>query len=242
MDLSLASYGLGFLAGLLSTLSPCVLPLIPLVLAGAVGAHRRGPLALSLGLALSFAVIGTTLAASGAFLGLRPNALRALGAALLAGFGLVLLVPALQARLNVALSPLGNAGGTALQRFRPTGLSGQVALGLLLGVVWSPCVGPTLGGAVALASQGRQLPQIATLMALFGLGASLPLLLLGQLSHDAMRHWRSRLLQAGRWGKGLLGALMLLIATSILSGFDRHLEAWLIDHSPPWLTAATTHF
>jgi cytochrome c biogenesis protein CcdA len=242
LELSLASYGLGFVAGLLSTLSPCVLPLIPLVLAGAVGAHRRGPLALSFGLALSFAVIGTTIAASGAFLGLRPNTLRALGALLLAGFGLVLLVPPLQARMTLAMSPLGNASGNVLNRFRPTGWTGQLALGLLLGVVWSPCVGPTLGGAVALASQGQQLTQIATLMALFGLGASLPLLLLGQLSQDAMRHWRGHLMRAGQWGKGLLGVLMLLVATSILTGFDKYLETWLIDHSPAWLAAATTRY
>ena len=242
MELSLASYGLGFVAGLLSTLSPCVLPLITLVLAGAVGAHRRGPLALSLGLALSFAVIGTTIAASGAFLGLRPNTLRVLGALLLAGFGLVLAVPPLQARMNLAMSPLGSAGGNALNRFRPTGWTGQLALGLLLGVVWSPCVGPTLGGAVALASQGQQLTQIATIMALFGLGASLPLVLLGQLSQDATRRWRAHLMRAGRWGKGLLGVLMLLIATSILTGFDKQIETWLIDHSPAWLTAATTRY
>lgn len=242
MELTISSYGLGLLAGILSTLSPCVLPLIPLVLAGALGSHRRGPWALSAGLALSFAVIGTTVAASGTLLGLSPNVIRAVGAVLLALFGVVLLSPALQSRTSLLLSPLSGAGNQALQRFQPNGLAGQFAIGLLLGLVWSPCVGPTLGSAVALASQGSNLVQIAVLMALFGVGASLPLLLIGQLSHDVMRQWRGHLLRAGQVLKGAMGALMLLVAISILSGFDKPLEGWLDDRTPQWLTDITTRF
>ncbi|MDE3011044.1 MAG: cytochrome c biogenesis protein CcdA [Pseudomonadota bacterium] len=242
MELSTSSYGLSLLAGIVSTLSPCVLPIIPLVLAGALGSHRRGPWALSAGLALSFAVIGTTVAASGAVLGVPPTAIRAVGAALLALFGVVLLSPALQARSSALLGPLGGVGQEALQRFQPNGLGGQFMMGLLLGLVWSPCVGPTLGGAVALASQGRDLGQIAALMAVFGMGASLPLLLLGQLSQDVMRRWRGHMLRAGQIAKGAMGIAMILVATSILSGFDKPLEGWLSDQTPDWLTDVTTRF
>lgn len=242
MDFGAATYALSFAAGLLSTLSPCVLPLIPLVLAGASNAHRRGPLALGLGLALSFTLIGTLLAASGTLLGLHPSALRTLGAVLLGAFGLVLLSSRLQARFAMAVGPLSSAGGQWLANVQPGGLGSQFLIGLVLGLVWSPCVGPTLGGAVALASQGGHIVGIATVMAMFGLGAGAPLILLGQLSNQAFRRWRGQLSQAGSFGKSALGGLLLLVSIGILTRWDHPIEAWLIDHSPDWLTALTTRF
>src|SRR6266850_3578763 len=96
MNFGAATYGLGVIAGALSTLSPCVLPLVPVLMASAVNAHRWGALALGTGLALSFAFIGIFLATVGASLGLDPDAFRTVGAVMLGIFGLVLLVPRLQ--------------------------------------------------------------------------------------------------------------------------------------------------
>ena len=93
----------------------------------------------------------------------------------------------------------------------PTGLAGQFGLGLLLGAVWSPCVGPTLGAASLLAAKGENLGQVAITMLAFGIGAALPLMLLGFLSREAMMRWRGRLMEAGRGGKTLLGVLLLAI-------------------------------
>jgi cytochrome c-type biogenesis protein len=127
-----------------------------------------------------------------------------------------------------------------MARARLDGLLGQFVLGALLGVVWSPCVGPALGAAVALASQGEQLAQVTPVMASFGIGASLLLVALGFLSREAMAKWRGRLLQAGRGGKKLLGAVMLTLGAFILSGLDKQAEIWLLDHAPPWLIRLTT--
>jgi cytochrome c biogenesis protein CcdA len=112
----------------------------------------------------------------------------------------------------------------------------------VLGVIWSPCVGPTLGAATTLASQGKDLAQIALLMALFGLGAGTPLVLLGSLSRSAVTRWRGRLMAAGQGGKWLLGVLMLAIGITILSGWDKRFEAWAVDASPAWLTNLTTRY
>lgn len=240
MEFGLGSYGLALAAGGLSTLSPCVLPLLPILLATAVAAHRLGPYALAGGLALSFTVVGVLVASLGAALGLDQGVFRLVAASLLIAFGVVLLSARLQERFAVATSGLSGAGNSLLARVSLDGFSGQFILGLLLGVVWSPCVGPTLGAAVTLASQGRDLGQVTLLMALFGIGAGIPLIALGLVSRGAMAKVRGKLLAAGKFGKQALGGVMLLLGILILSGADKLFEAWVLQAAPEWLARLTT--
>jgi cytochrome c-type biogenesis protein len=79
-------------------------------------------------------------------------------------------------------------------------------------------------------------------MLAFGFGAAIPLLVLGSLSRAAMLRWRGRMLQVGRGGKLLVGAVSLAVALLIVTGLDRRLEVALVDASPGWLTALTTRF
>src|SRR3546814_1679653 len=97
-------------------------------------------------------------------------------------------------------------------------------LGLLLGAVWSPCFGPTLGAASVLAAQGKDVGQVALVMIAFGIGAALPLLLLGLVSREVMMRWRDRLLRTGQGGKVMLGILLLVIGLLILTWLDKRLE------------------
>lgn len=242
MEIGLGSYGFGFLAGLLSTLSPCVLPLVPILLGSATSVHRRAPLALAGGLAISYATIGTSLAWAGAALNLDAGVFRYVGAMVLALLGVVLMSGNLQQRFAVATSGVGDAGQSLISRLQPDGMWGQFVVGLVLGVVWSPCVGPTLGAAVMLASQGSHLLQVALLMGIFGLGAALPVVALAYVSRSAMAKMRGKLLQAGKTGKIAMGVIMVAIAGLILSGIDKTIEAWLVTHSPAWLSALTTRF
>lgn len=242
MELGLGSYGFGLLAGLLSTLSPCVLPLVPILLGSATSVHPRGPLALAGGLAVSYAMIGTALAWAGVALNLNADVFRDAGAIVLALLGLVLMSGSLQQCFATATSGLGNTGNRLMSRVQPDGLWGQFAIGLVLGVVWSPCVGPTLGAAVVLASQGSHLPQVALLMGVFGIGAALPVITLAYVSRGAMVKMRGKLIQAGKAGKTLMGVMMVFIAVLILNGADKTVEAWLVNHAPTWLTTLTTRF
>ncbi|MEO9191014.1 MAG: cytochrome c biogenesis CcdA family protein [Acetobacteraceae bacterium] len=229
-------------AGALSTLSPCVLPLVPVLIASAVNAHRWGALALGAGLALSYATVGIVIAALGSSLGLDPDTFRTVGGIALLAFGLLLLAPKLQERFSRATGALSNAGNAALARMTLDGLAGQFVVGALLGVVWSPCVGPTLGAATTLASQGRNLTQIALLMLVFGTAAAAPLVLLGSLSRASMMRIRGRLLNTGQHGKQILGVILLGLGGLIVTGLDRPLETWILNHTPDWLTLITTKF
>jgi len=242
MQFGLATCTLALLAGLLSTLSPCVLPIVPVLLGSAMDAHRRAPIALAAGLAISYATMGTALAGAGTALQLNSELVRRTGAALLGLFALVILSGSLQLRFAAATSGIGNAGDRLLSRLHLSGLYGQFVVGLVLGIIWSPCVGPTLGAAIVLASQGKNLAGSAALMGLFSIGAALPIVLLGYISRSAMMSVRARLMQAGRAGKLALGSAMLVIAVATISGSDRQAEAWLVNHSPAWLTNLTTRF
>jgi cytochrome c-type biogenesis protein len=240
--MSLGTLGLALLAGALSVLSPCVLPLLPIVLGTAASEHRLGPLALAVGLALSFTAIGLFVASIGFAAGLDTNVFRTISAILLIGIGVLLLVPRLQEQFAVAAGPVSQWAGGYLDDFAANGIAGQLGLGLLLGAVWSPCVGPTLGAASLLAAKGQNLGQVALTMLAFGIGAALPLMLLGFTSREAMQRWRGRLLEAGRGGKALLGVLLLAIGLMIATGIDKRLETALVDVSPEWLTTLTTRF
>ena len=234
--------GFGFLAGVLSTLSPCVLPLLPLVLGAAAAAHRLGMLALTAGLVISFVAVGLFVATIGFAIGLDGEVFRIASAVMLAVLGVVLLSGALQARFAVATGGIGDAGSRLLARIAPSGLGGQFIVGLVLGAIWSPCVGPTLGAASTLAAQGKDIASVALVMAAFGLGAALPLVVVGSLSREAMKRWRGRMMSAGSGGKYVLGGGALAVAALILTGWDHALEAALVAASPGWLVDLTTRF
>jgi len=233
--MGLAALPLAFLAGLLSILSPCVLPLTPVALGAAIAEHRLGPLALAAGLATSFTAIGLFVATIGYSIGLDGDVFRMLGAAMLGGVGVILMLPNLETRLAAAAGPLGN---WSQQRFggRPaTGLTGQFGVGLLLGAVWGPCVGPTLGAATMLAAQGRDLGWVTLTMLVFGLGSALPFLLLGTLTREALMRWRHRLMSAGKGGKMVLGGVLTTAGLLVLLGFDKTFETLLMQLMPPFL-------
>lgn len=231
---------LAFLAGILSTLSPCVLPLLPIVLGTALTQHRLGPVALAAGLATSFVAIGLFIATIGFSIGLDGGVFRLAAAIVLMLIGLVMIVPCLQAQVALAAGPVGNWAEQRFGNVSGSGLSGQFAVGLLLGAVWSPCVGPTLGAASVLAAQGRDLGQVALTMTAFGLGAALPLLLLGLVSREAMLRWRGRLMSAGQGPKLAMGTVLIAVGILIATGLDKRFEAVLVEHSPEWLTRLTT--
>ena len=240
--MTVSSSFLAFLAGVLSILSPCVLPILPVVLGAAASEHRSGPIALACGLSTSFVVIGLFLATIGHTIGLDADHLRYVAAALIMVVGAILLLPSVQARLAFAAGPIGNWADDTLSSARSGGIGGQFLVGVLLGAVWSPCVGPTLGAASLLAAQGRDLPRVAVTMLAFGAGAALPLLALGWLSRETMKRWRGRLLSAGHGMKAALGVLLVAVGALVLSGLDKLIESGLVEASPQWLTNLTTSF
>lgn len=240
--MSIASIFLAFVAGVLSILSPCVLPILPIVLGTAASEGKFGPVALASGLAISFVTIGVFVATIGFSIGLDAEVFRYVAASLIVAIGVVLMLPQLQTQLAAASGPIANWTDQNFGSHQRRGYSGQFWIGLLLGAVWSPCVGPTLGAASLLAAQGHNLPQVAVTMVAFGIGASLPLLLLGLLSRQAMMRWRNWLAATGQGAKLGFGIVLVTIGVFVLTGLDKTLETALVAASPQWLSDLTTRF
>lgn len=231
---------LAFLAGVLSILSPCVLPLVPIVFTGAVAEHRLAPLALAAGVALSFTAIGLFVVTLGFSLGLDMTVFRTLAAVLLIAVGVVLIVPRLQLGVATAAGPLSNWTQSRFGGFSTTGVSGQFGVGLLLGAVWTPCVGPTLGAAAVMASRGESLGMVALTMFLFGVGTAVPLLVLAALSREALLRWRGRVADTVNRLKMLLGLFLVIAGVMTLTGVDRTVQTALERIAPSWLIGMTT--
>lgn len=241
-SLSLVVVGLALLAGLLTTLSPCVLPVLPMVAASATSRSRWGLPAMALGIATTFTLVGVTLARSGSLLGLDDRMLRLGAGVLMALLGAALLVPAAQRFMEAGLQRVGSFGGNAAARVHSDHPAAQLGIGVLMGVAWSPCVGPTLGAAIGLAASGGSASSAAAVMAVFSLGAVLPLMAVGLLGRSLLVRHRARLAQAGDVGRKLMGGSLLVVGVLVLTGLDKALEAWLLGLAPTWLVELTTRF
>ena len=151
------SLSLAFLAGLLSILSPCVLPLVPIVLGTALSQHRLGPVVLAAGLALSFVAIGLFVALFGFAIGLDSGFFRAVGAVMLFAVGVLMVAPDLSTKLAAAAGPVGNWAEQQFGGFSTVGLWGQFGVGLLLGMVWSSLRRPDAWGCLRPGRAGQGL-------------------------------------------------------------------------------------
>jgi cytochrome c-type biogenesis protein len=229
--MGLVALALAFVAGLLTALSPCVLPLLPLVM-GSAARNRYGPTALAAGFVTTFTVIGVLLASVGTALGLSDTIVRSISAALLVAAGGVMISHRLQDATGRWLSPLASASAKLSAR-ADQGLGAQFFIGALLGGVWSPCVGPTLGAALGLATRSETLAHAAAIMAAFGLGSATFLLAAGYASRAVMGQ-RLRLLQVGESGRLVFGIVLLLVGASVASGVDKLIESAVLARLPQW--------
>lgn len=222
-------------AGLLTLINPCVLPVLPIVLAGSLQASRAGPLALAGGMSLSFVALGLTVAVAGRAVGISAEQIAQGGAILMVAFGLVLLIPRVSARFATATAGVSASADSRMATLPRAGWQGQAIGGALLGAVWSPCVGPTLGGAISLASQGEQLWRAGAIMTAFALGVSTVILALGYGARSLLIRHRALMQRLAELSRPLLGAVFILVGTAILLRWHHVVEIWLLDVLPYWL-------
>ena len=222
---------LAFVAGVLTALSPCVLPLLPLVV-GSAARNRYGPVALAAGFVTTFTIIGVLVASLGTAFGLSDTIVRSASAALMVAAGVLMLSRRLQEAVAHWMSPLASASARLSAR-SDDGVGAQFFIGALLGGVWSPCVGPTLGAALGLAAQGNTVIRAAATMGAFGLGAATLLLAAGYASR-VMIGQRLRLLQAGASARWAFGIVLVLVGGAVASGFDKAIESAVLAQLPQW--------
>jgi cytochrome c biogenesis protein CcdA len=226
---------LGYGAGLLTLINPCVLPVLPIVLATALQASRLGPVALAAGMSLSFVALGIGVATLGRAVGLTEDMVAQGAAVLMIGFGLVLMVPRFSAGFATATAGFATTADARLDGVDRSGLPGQFMGGMLLGAVWSPCVGPTLGAAISLASQGESLGRAAAVMIAFAAGVSTVILALGYGARAFLQRHRGWMQWLATRGRPVLGGVFVAVGLALLFNLHHVVEAWALDHMPIWL-------
>jgi cytochrome c-type biogenesis protein len=228
---------LALAAGMLTIFSPCVLPLAPIVVASARTKDPRGAIALGLGLALTFGLVGGALASFGVEFG-DSGAVRAASATIMLLIGAALVFPSIGDALERRLGCVGRTADILNERLPKGGLIGQAAAGVVLAFAWAPCAGPTLGAALLLAAKGGSLAAAMLTMTVYALGVAGALVAVGFALRGLAG--RARFAAAGVGGRITLGAAFALIGAAILTGVDHRLESILVAAMPDWLTTFAT--
>ncbi|QBY02120.1 cytochrome c biogenesis protein CcdA [Rhodophyticola sp. CCM32] len=224
-----------FGAGLLTLINPCVLPVLPIVLASALQASRWGPLALAAGMGLTFVALGLTVTAAGHLVGLTVDTVARAGAVMMIGFGIIMLVPRFSESFATATAGLSARADAGMDQIDRQGWQGQFLGGMLLGAVWSPCVGPTLGGAISMASQGESLLRAGIIMLGFALGIGLVIVALGYGARSVLQKRQALMRRIASGAKPVLGVAFIFVGVAILLQWHHIVEGWLLDIMPYWL-------
>jgi cytochrome c biogenesis protein CcdA len=215
------------IAGAATAVTPCVLPVLPLLLsAGATGGRRR-PVGIVLGLTVTYTVVIVGVASLAKGVGFADGGLRTVAIFVLAGFGVALAVPALAARLEAPLSRLARFG----PRSAGDGFASGVLVGGAMGFVYAPCAGPILAAVISVSASQGTTGRLVVVALSYALGSAAVLLLIalgGRRVGDAIR-------RAGR-GPQLqraLGVVMVLTAVAMLAELTSGSSARSPTTSPP---------
>ena len=222
-----------FLAGLVTVLSPCILPLLPIILSSSIGDRELGknrPLGVVAGFVLSFTFFTLFLSSIVRAIGIPADTLRILAVVVIALFGASLLMPQVQLYLEQLFSRLT---AFAPRSDNKTGFGGGLVVGASLGLLWTPCVGPILAAVISLAISGSVTAQAFLITFAFSLGTALPMLLIMRGGQTALRKvpW---LVENTPQIQKAFGILMVVTAVGIFFNVDRRFQAYILDIFPQY--------
>ncbi len=225
-----------FLAGVVTIMKPCCLPLVPVIFSGS-GGHRLRPLAIVSGLTVSFTTMGVLVSAFGATFGAYTDYLRNIAILFIISMGLVLF----DEDVNMEFMKIS---GSITQRLRGIGFFNKFSsrmpqgslmsgffLGMSLGVLWIPCVGPILGAVLALVASVGNLTYGASMLFIYSIGMSLPMLSIAYYGKKITNRykWFSR---NGELLKKLSGLVLIFIGIMLLFSVDKLMIKWLSPYFP----------
>lgn len=228
-----------FLGGMVTILSPCILPILPIVLSGSVTGGKKRPMGVVTGFIVSFAFFTLFLSAIVRATGLSADALRLVAVIVIAFFGISLLIPNIQIIIEKVFSKLTT--GFRLGGRNDTGKNGYfsgVLVGISLGIIWTPCVGPILASIITLAAT-RSVGFSAVIITLaYATGTAIPLLAITAGGRNLLTRHPWLLANTARIQRGF-GILMLLTAMAIYNSWDRQFQTYILDKFPSYGTGLT---
>lgn len=222
-----------FLSGLVTTLTPCVLPILPVVLATTAQNGVRRPLGVVFGLIVSFTFFTLFLTSIIKLLGLPDDLMRLSAVAVLFLFGLVMVVPRLAMMFEKTSSRLTNnrifsglAGGK-------TGFWGGFVIGCVLGLLWTPCAGPILASVIVLAATSSVTIEAVLITFAYACGTAVVLLFIMYGGRNIVQKLRSVGGGSGRMQQ-VFGLVMMAMAIVVFMQWDRLFQAYIVQRLPTW--------
>ena len=220
-----------FLAGIVTILSPCVLPVLPIILSGTVGGGKRKPFGIVTGFVLSFTFFTLALSTLVAYSGISADSLRTISGFVIVLFGISLILPQFQVFVERFFSRFANIAGG--YQHPNAGYFSGVLIGLSLGLIWTPCVGPILASVITLAATSTVNAAAVFITFAYALGTSIPMFMIMMGGRALLQRVPWLLPNTGRIQKGF-GILMILTAIGIFFNFDRTFQAYVLDVFPEY--------
>ena len=217
---------IAFLGGVLTVVSPCVLPVLPVLLSGSVGGPAR-PVGIITGFITSFVLLTLFLATLVSALPIGADTLRWLAVTVLFAFGVTLAVPAVGHRFE-------QLAARAVPQRRPgggDGFAGGLLVGATLGLVWTPCVGPILASVTTLALSGQVTAFAAAVTLAYALGVALPMLAVMRGGRALLHRLPGLLNNLGRVQQ-TFGVVLALFAVGMAFGVDRAAQTLIVERVP----------
>ncbi|MBI5613384.1 cytochrome c biogenesis protein DipZ [Candidatus Gottesmanbacteria bacterium] len=222
-----------FLAGLVTIFSPCILPILPIVLSSSVDTRsidRSRPMGVIVGFVLSFTFFTLFLTSIVKLISISPDSLRLVSVIVIAGFGLSLLVQKFQLLMEKVFSRLSQV---VPQRSVQGGFTGGVFIGLSLGLLWTPCVGPILASVISLAITGTVTFDAFLLTLAYSLGTAIPMFFIMIGGQRVLQKVPWLIANTARIQK-IFGVVMILTALAILTNADRSFQTYILNKFPQY--------
>ncbi len=217
-----------FIAGLVTVLSPCILPLLPIILSSTDASGKQKPVGVVTGFVLSFTFFTLFLSTIASVSGISADALRHFSIVTLAVFGLSLLVPFVQLQIEKMFSSFANLMPSSQKHF---GFIGGLVIGLSLGLLWTPCVGPILASVISLAISGEVTTQALFITVAYATGTALPMLGIMLAGSKALQRVPWLVQNTGKIQKGF-GVVMIATALALYLGIDRQFQTVVLQAFP----------
>lgn len=229
-----------FLAGIVTILSPCILPILPIILSSSVGGKEIGksrPFGVVLGFIASFTFFTLFLSTIVRLSGIPADSLRFLSVIIIAGFGVSFLIPRFQAMLERMFSSLARF---APQRSSTTGMpagrqgfGSGVLIGLSLGLLWTPCVGPILASVISLAIIGTVTFDAFIITLAYSMGTAIPMFAIMIGGQNLLKRVPWLLANTSNIQKAF-GIVMIVTALGILFNYDRKIQTFILEKFPQY--------
>lgn len=222
-----------FIAGVVTVLSPCILPILPIVLTSSIGGEDIGksrPLGVVTGFILSFTFFTLFLSTIVRLSGIPATSLRLLSVFIIALFGLSLLIPKVQLLTERLFSKLSSLIPSSQGK---TGFSGGLFIGFSIGLLWTPCVGPILASVISLAITGTVTLDALFITLAYSMGTAIPMFMIMIGGQNLLRRVPWLLANLGKIQK-IFGVLMILTAVGIYFNYDRKFQTYILDTFPQY--------